>query len=87
MNMPQSMMVLCEADELRWRRNTQVEDFTDDPLETVTKSRTHSIQHDRETFLEKQYLTNHSYSNSTETEIDRKSNSMPAEMLLVKVDE
>ena len=87
MNMPQSMMVLCEADELRWRRNTQVEDFTDDPLETVTKSRTHSIQHERETFLEKQYLTNASYSNSLETEIDRKSNSMPAEMLLVKADE
>ena len=75
------MMVLCEADELRWRRNTQVEeDFADDPLETVTKSRTNSIQFDRETLLEKQYLTNHSYSNSRD-------NSMPAEMLLVKADE
>ena len=40
LNMPQSMMVLSEEDELRWRRNTQVEVMHEDALEDVPTGRT-----------------------------------------------
>ena len=86
MSMPQSMMVLSEADELRLRRNTQVDVIHEDAFEDVTTRRTTSLVNERETFLNQRYLANASYTQSILTE-ERKTNSMPPEVILGKLEE
>ena len=84
MSMPLSMMVLSEADELRLRRNTQVDVIHEDAFEDITTKRTNSLSNERETFLNQRYLANASYTQSLITE-ERKTNTMPSEVLFDKL--